>query len=109
MIRFARSPRLRYCSAAMVNSTPLPAARADSPTSTNKPLRSVSRSPESARPGTASKSITNDPASPPIGMCTLIPDYEVKKNRVLELYDLADAKTEPQRGDPTVVFCVDES
>ena len=36
------------------------------------------------------------------------PDYEAKKNRVLELYDLADAKTEPQRGDPTVVFCVDE-
>jgi transposase len=36
------------------------------------------------------------------------PDFEAKKNRVLELYDLADGKTAPQRGDPTVVICVDE-
>ncbi|HSH62255.1 MAG TPA: IS630 family transposase, partial [Acidimicrobiales bacterium] len=36
------------------------------------------------------------------------PDYEAKKNRVLELYDLADAKAEPGEGDPTVVFCMDE-
>jgi transposase len=36
------------------------------------------------------------------------PDYEAKKNRVLELYDLADRKTEPGPGDPTVVFCMDE-
>ena len=33
------------------------------------------------------------------------PDFESKKNRVLELYDIADAKAEPKRGDPTVVFC----
>ena len=36
------------------------------------------------------------------------PDYEVKKNRVLELYDIADGKAEPAEGDPTVVFCMDE-
>src|SRR5829696_894511 len=36
------------------------------------------------------------------------PDFEAKKNRVLELYDFADGKTAPQRGDPTVVICVDE-
>ncbi len=36
------------------------------------------------------------------------PDYEAKKNRVLELYDLADGKAEPGEGDPTVVLCVDE-
>jgi transposase len=36
------------------------------------------------------------------------PDFEAKKNRVLELYDLADHKTEPGPADPTVVFCVDE-
>src|SRR5947209_12967911 len=28
------------------------------------------------------------------------PDYEAKKNRVLELYDLADGKTRRRRGDP---------
>src|ERR687892_745250 len=33
---------------------------------------------------------------------------EAKKNRVLELYDIADGKAEPTRGDPTVVFCMDE-
>ena len=36
------------------------------------------------------------------------PDYEAKKNRVLELYDIADGKAKPQGGDPTVVFCMDE-
>jgi len=36
------------------------------------------------------------------------PDYEAKKNRILELYDIADGKAEPGPGDPTVVFCVDE-
>jgi transposase len=36
------------------------------------------------------------------------PDYEPKKNRVLELYDIADGKAEPGRGDPTVVLCMDE-
>jgi transposase len=36
------------------------------------------------------------------------PDFEAKKNRVLELYDMADGKTEPGPGDPTVVFCMDE-
>ena len=36
------------------------------------------------------------------------PDFEAKKNRVLELYDIADAKTEPGPDDPTVVFCMDE-
>jgi transposase len=36
------------------------------------------------------------------------PDFEAKKNRVLELYDIADGKTKPRRGDPTVVVCVDE-
>lgn len=36
------------------------------------------------------------------------PDYEAKKNRVLELYAIADGKREPGRGDPTVVMCFDE-
>jgi hypothetical protein len=36
------------------------------------------------------------------------PDYEAKKNRVLELYDIADGKAPPGPGDPTVVFCMDE-
>ena len=36
------------------------------------------------------------------------PDYEAKKNRVLELYDLADGKTKRRRGDPHVVICMDE-
>jgi len=36
------------------------------------------------------------------------PDFEAKKNRVLELYDIADGKTEPGPGDPTVVICMDE-
>jgi transposase len=36
------------------------------------------------------------------------PDYEPKKNRVLELYDIADGKVAPGDGDPEIVFCVDE-
>src|SRR5215211_6285692 len=36
------------------------------------------------------------------------PDFEAKKNRVLELYAIADGKAEPGPGDPTVVICVDE-
>ncbi len=36
------------------------------------------------------------------------PDFEAKKNRVLELYDIADGKSKPKRGDPTVVICMDE-
>jgi transposase len=36
------------------------------------------------------------------------PDYEQKKNRVLELYDIAEDKAEPKDGDPTVVFSMDE-
>ena len=36
------------------------------------------------------------------------PDYEAKKNRVLELYAIADGKWPPGAGDPAVVFCMDE-
>jgi transposase len=36
------------------------------------------------------------------------PDFETKKNRVLELYDIADGTAKPKRGDPTIVFCMDE-
>ena len=36
------------------------------------------------------------------------PDFEAKKNRVLELYDIADGKVEAGEDDPTVVFCMDE-
>ena len=36
------------------------------------------------------------------------PDYEAKKNRVLELYAIADGKREPGEGDPDVVICMDE-
>src|SRR5439155_3202606 len=36
------------------------------------------------------------------------PDFEAKKNRVLELYDIVDGKAKPKRGDPTVVLCMDE-
>jgi len=36
------------------------------------------------------------------------PDFEAKKNRVLELYEIADGKAEPGDGDPTVVLCMDE-
>jgi transposase len=36
------------------------------------------------------------------------PDYEVKKNRVLELYNIAEGRPEPAEGDPAVVFSMDE-
>jgi transposase len=36
------------------------------------------------------------------------PDFEVKKNRVLHLYDIASNKAKPNPGDPTVVICMDE-
>ena len=36
------------------------------------------------------------------------PDYEVKKNRVLQLYAIADGTIDPGPEDPTVVICYDE-
>jgi transposase len=36
------------------------------------------------------------------------PDFEAKKNRVLELYDIAEGTTDPEDGDPEVVLCMDE-
>jgi transposase len=36
------------------------------------------------------------------------PDFEAKKNRVLELYAIADGAAAPGPDDPTVVFCMDE-
>lgn len=36
------------------------------------------------------------------------PDFETKKNRILELYAIADGLAEPAPGDPTVVVCLDE-
>src|SRR5665213_615170 len=36
------------------------------------------------------------------------PDFEAKKNRVLELYDIADGKAKAKKKDPRVVICVDE-
>jgi transposase len=36
------------------------------------------------------------------------PDFEAKKNRILELYAIADGKIEAGPGDPSVVFCMDE-
>lgn len=36
------------------------------------------------------------------------PDYETKKNRILELYAIADGQAPPGPGDPTVVICMDE-
>jgi transposase len=36
------------------------------------------------------------------------PDFEMKKNRILELYEIADGKVQPKRGDPDVVICFDE-
>jgi transposase len=36
------------------------------------------------------------------------PDFEVKKNRILELYDIADGKVQPRPGDPDFVICYDE-
>jgi transposase len=36
------------------------------------------------------------------------PDFEAKKNRVLEVYAIADGKAEPGAGDPDEVICIDE-
>lgn len=36
------------------------------------------------------------------------PDYEAKKNRVLELYAIADGKTPPGEGNPEIIICMDE-
>ena len=36
------------------------------------------------------------------------PDFEAKKNRILELYEIADGTAEPGADDPTVVICMDE-
>jgi transposase len=36
------------------------------------------------------------------------PDFGVTKNRVLHLYDIADAKAASDPGDPAVVICMDE-
>jgi transposase len=36
------------------------------------------------------------------------PNYEAKKNRVLELYAIADGRASPGPDDPTVIICVDE-
>ena len=36
------------------------------------------------------------------------PDFEAKKNRILELYAIADGRLEPGEDDPTVVICLDE-
>lgn len=36
------------------------------------------------------------------------PEFEVKKNRILELYAIADGLVEPGPNDPTVVVCIDE-
>ena len=36
------------------------------------------------------------------------PDFEAKKNRVLELYDIADGKAKAKKSDPSVVICMDE-
>ncbi|MDE3087722.1 MAG: transposase [Acidobacteriota bacterium] len=36
------------------------------------------------------------------------PDFEEKKNRMLELYAISDGNVAPKKGDPSVVICVDE-
>ncbi|MEZ5170567.1 MAG: IS630 family transposase [Acidimicrobiia bacterium] len=36
------------------------------------------------------------------------PDFEAKKNRILELYDIADGTAPPGPDDPSVVICIDE-
>ncbi len=36
------------------------------------------------------------------------PEFETKKNRVLELYDIADGRRKPKRRDPRVVICMDK-
>ena len=35
-------------------------------------------------------------------------DFEAKKKRILELYAIADGTAQPQKSDPTVIFCMDE-
>jgi transposase len=36
------------------------------------------------------------------------PDFEAKKNRILELYAIADGTARPKKADPSVVICMDE-
>jgi transposase len=36
------------------------------------------------------------------------PDFEAKKNRILELYAIADGTAKARKGDPTVIICMDE-
>jgi transposase len=36
------------------------------------------------------------------------PDFEAKKNRILEFYAIADGNAQPKRSDPQVVICYDE-
>src|SRR6476619_6349018 len=36
------------------------------------------------------------------------PEFEAKKNRILELYAIAVGRTEPGPDDPTVIMCMDE-
>jgi transposase len=36
------------------------------------------------------------------------PEFEAKKNRILELYEIADGLTDPGPDDPKVVICLDE-
>ena len=36
------------------------------------------------------------------------PDFEAKKNRILELYAIADGTAQPGKTDPAVVICMDE-
>jgi transposase len=36
------------------------------------------------------------------------PDFEAKKNRILELYAIADGTRDPEDADPSVVMCFDE-
>jgi transposase len=36
------------------------------------------------------------------------PEFEAKKNRILELYEIADGLTDPGAADPKVVICLDE-
>jgi transposase len=36
------------------------------------------------------------------------PDFEAKKNRILQLYEIADGTADPEPGDPSVVICMDE-
>jgi len=36
------------------------------------------------------------------------PDQAAKKNRILDLYAIADGKAKPGKHDPTVIICIDE-